>query len=46
MRWQEPYIALGIAAVWGIYGAIYFLMRSKKLGRSVMISKPPAATPA
>jgi amino acid transporter len=45
MRWQEPYIALGIAAVWGIYGTIYFLMRSKKLGREVMISKPPAATP-
>jgi amino acid transporter len=45
MRWQEPYIALGIAAVWGIYGAIYFLMRSRKLGRPVMISKPPAATP-
>ena len=24
MSWKEPYVALGIAAVWGIYGFIYF----------------------
>ncbi len=40
MRWQEPYIALGIAAVWGIYGTIYFSMRSKKMGKEVFITKP------
>jgi hypothetical protein len=44
MSKKEPFIALGFAAVWGIYGAIYFMMRSKKLGRDIMISKP--ATPA
>jgi amino acid transporter len=45
MRWQEPYIALGIAAVWGIYGTIYFLMRSKKGGKELFVTKPaPSAT--
>jgi amino acid transporter len=46
MRWQEPYIALGIAAVWGIYGTIYFMMRSKKLGRGVLLTKPPEPSAA
>jgi amino acid transporter len=44
MSWKEPYVALGIAAIWGIYGIIYFLSRSKKLGRDVMIRNPVAAT--
>jgi len=43
MSWKEPYIALGVAALWGIYGAIYFLGGSKKSGRDVLISKPPIA---
>jgi basic amino acid/polyamine antiporter, APA family len=42
MSKKEPLIALGFAAVWGIYGLIYFLMRSKKTGKEVFISKPPA----
>lgn len=42
MSWKEPYIALGISAAWGIYGIIYFLGRSKKMGRSVMVSRVPA----
>jgi amino acid transporter len=46
MSWHESYIAVGFAAVWGIYGAIYFMGRSKKLGKEVMISSPPSATPA
>ena len=25
MSWKEPYIALGVVAVWGGYGALYFL---------------------
>jgi basic amino acid/polyamine antiporter, APA family len=37
MSWKEPYIALGIAAVWGIYGAIYFFMSSKKKAKSVLV---------
>src|SRR5579863_4691799 len=35
MSWHEPYIALGVAAVWGIYGLVYFKSRSAKLGKSV-----------
>ena len=30
----EPLSALGIAAVWGIYGGIYFIVRNKKAGKS------------
>ena len=35
--WKEPYIALGIAAVWAIYGGIYFMLSSKKKGRSAFV---------
>lgn len=35
---KEPLIALGIAAVWGLYGAIYFLRSSKAKGKSVLLS--------
>jgi basic amino acid/polyamine antiporter, APA family len=45
MSWHEPYIALGVAALWGIYGAIYFLSGSKKTGKPVFIQSPPT-TPA
>jgi APA family basic amino acid/polyamine antiporter len=41
MSFKEPYFALGFAALWGIYGAIYFLGRSKKTGRTVLLEKPP-----
>jgi amino acid transporter len=37
----EPLLALAIAGVWGIYGAIYFLIGSKKSGRSVLIQSKP-----
>jgi hypothetical protein len=37
MSFKEPYIALGIAALWGIYGAIFFLGASKKKSKSVLI---------
>ncbi|HZQ45742.1 MAG TPA: APC family permease, partial [Verrucomicrobiae bacterium] len=42
MSWHEPYIALGVAAVWGIYGLFYFKSRSAKLGRSVILMEKPA----
>lgn len=35
---MEPYLALGIAACWAIYGGIYFVMNSKKQGRTTMVS--------
>src|SRR6201997_3069889 len=37
MSWKEPFIALGIAAVWGVYGAVYFFMSSKKKAKSVLV---------
>jgi amino acid transporter len=35
---MEPYLALGIAAVWGIYGGIYFVVSSKKSGRTTLVT--------
>jgi amino acid transporter len=43
MSVKEPYIALIVAGVWGLYGAFYFLMNSKKTGRNAMVSSPPTA---
>ena len=34
----EPYTALGVAAVWGIYGAIYFVISSKRTGRTTLVT--------
>jgi amino acid transporter len=35
---MEPLLALGIAAVWGIYGAIYFVRTSKVKGRTTLVA--------
>jgi basic amino acid/polyamine antiporter, APA family len=43
MSAKEPFIALGFCAIWGIYGFIYFVMKSKKMGKEMLISKPPVA---
>lgn len=38
---KEPLIAVAISAIWGIYGAIYFVRNSKKKGKStILIAKP------
>lgn len=37
----EPLLALGIALVWAIYGAIYFARVSKKTGRTTFVSGRP-----
>jgi amino acid transporter len=34
---KEPLLALGISAVWGIYGAIYFIRSSKAKGKSILL---------
>ena len=34
---MEPLTALGISAVWGLYGAVYFLRSSKAKGKTVLI---------
>jgi APA family basic amino acid/polyamine antiporter len=33
----EPFTALGIAAVWAIYGGIYFMRSSKATGRTTLV---------
>ncbi len=35
---MEPYLALGIAAVWAIYGGIYFMLNSKKQGKTTLVT--------
>ncbi len=34
---MEPLLALGVAAVWGIYGGIYFIRSSRSTGKTVLI---------
>jgi len=46
MSFKEPLWALGICALWGVYGLVYFLMSSKKKGKSVLLTSAPAATSA
>jgi amino acid transporter len=43
MSKMEPFLALGFAACWGIYGGIYFLSSSKKKGKPVVLDGVPAA---
>ena len=40
---KEPLLALGIAAVWAIYGAIYFMSTSKKKGKTTMVGSRATA---
>jgi amino acid transporter len=37
---KEPLMAVGIAVLWGAYGAFYFARNSKKRGRSTLTVKP------
>jgi amino acid transporter len=43
MSWKEPYIALGFVAIWGIYGAFYFLKSSKTKGKEILLSSKPVS---
>jgi amino acid transporter len=43
MSLKEPYIALGICAIWGVFGAIYFLRASKSKAKPVILSEKPVA---
>jgi len=40
MSIKEPYIALGVCALWGLYGGIYFLRASKKKAKSIFVPEP------
>ena len=42
MSKKEPYIALGVAALWGIYGVIYFRKRSAVSERPMFLNEKPA----
>ena len=35
---KEPLLALGVAAVWAIYGGIYFIRSSKAMGRTTLVT--------
>ncbi|HVZ84675.1 MAG TPA: APC family permease [Terracidiphilus sp.] len=41
---MEPLLALGISAVWGLYGAIYFLRASKAKGKAVLLESKNAVS--
>ena len=45
MSKMEPFVALGIAAVWGAYGAVYFMRASKKKGKMLLTEKPVETVP-
>jgi amino acid transporter len=41
MSWKEPFIALGVVMVWGIYGGIYFVKSSKVKGKEILHTSKP-----
>ena len=43
MSIKEPYIALGVAALWGAYGLVYFLMSSRSQGKAIILTNKPVA---
>jgi amino acid transporter len=43
---MEPLMALGVAAVWGIYGWVYFKRSSRKSGRTTLVGQKPSEHPA
>jgi amino acid transporter len=42
MSVKEPYIALGVCAMWGIYGGIYFMRASKAKAKPLLLDEKPA----
>ncbi len=44
MSVKEPYIALGICAMWGVYGGIYFMRASKAKSKPLLLEEKPATT--
>jgi len=41
---MEPLTALGISAVWGLYGAVYFIRSSKAKGKSALLTAKEQTT--
>lgn len=42
MSSKEPFFALGVVGLWGIYGAVYFVRGSRKKGKDILLSGTPA----
>lgn len=42
MSKKEPFIALGVALLWGIYGLVYFKKRSGEMKRPMILTEKPA----
>ena len=42
MSAKEPFVALGVVALWGMYGLFYFSGASKAQGKSMLVSHAPA----
>jgi amino acid transporter len=40
---MEPLLALGVALVWGIYGAIYFTRASRRMGKTTLVESQTQA---
>jgi amino acid transporter len=40
---KEPFCALGIVFLWGVYGWVYLLRRSRAIGREILIAEKPKA---
>src|SRR5262245_8936957 len=43
MSAKEPFFALGIVALWGLYGLVYFSKASKAQGKPIFVSQPATA---
>jgi amino acid transporter len=43
MSVKEPHWALGVAAAWGIWGAVYFMIGSKKKDKAIFVEAPSKA---
>jgi basic amino acid/polyamine antiporter, APA family len=39
---KEPLIAVGVAIVWGAYGAVYFMRNSRRKGKETVLMAKPA----
>ncbi len=35
---KEPLIALGVAGIWGLYGAVYFIRSSRSKGKEILLA--------
>ena len=43
MSAKEPFCALAVVAVWGVYGALYFVRRSKAAGKPILVAEKTVA---